>query len=363
MKTNYPFIAFSFVSFAVIIIPSLFVARGIYGLLAFHARALLSPITRKIAGNVARRDRPARAADPLESGLLKNPIKMKSRPLFMKKTRVMVAFYFVLYILIMIIFIIVVFSVLKGPTIRDEPDVSGAIGNVTGWLCSGILISFLLAAGAASLFRRARRHALLPGGEMMKNDSRPFVLFLRSFLNDEIKMKARAANGRIWPENWVKITFEEVVTDHVWRYGPVLAIGKPGDKLPPLGAARQYEPNETWQQTVEQLMAKASMVVVVVGRTEGVVWEIEKLVMLKLTSKLVLLFPPVPASDLRECWDKLCRHLSETERLTLPRDIDLERTRARVFPAGQAVHVLEARKHDDWTYESVLDAAASLCMA
>lgn len=198
---------------------------------------------------------------------------------------------------------------------------------------------------------------------MMKNDSRPFVLFLRSFLNDEIKMKARAANGRIWPENWVKITFEEVVTDRVWRYGPVLAIGKPGDKLPPLGAARQYEPNETWQQTVEQLMAKASMVVVVVGRTEGVVWEIEKLVMLKLTSKLVLLFPPVPASDLRKCWDKLCRHLSETERLTLPRDIDLERTRALVFPAGRAVHVLEARKHDDWTYESVLDAAASLCMA
>ena len=158
MKTNYPFIAFIFVSFAVIIIPSLFVARGIYGLLAFHARALLSPITRKIAGNVARRDRPARGADPLESGLLKNPIKMKSRPLFMKKTRVMVAFYFVLYILIMIIFIIAVFSVLKGdPTIRDGADVSGAIGNVedeAGWLCFGILISFLLAAGAASLFRR-----------------------------------------------------------------------------------------------------------------------------------------------------------------------------------------------------------------
>ena len=59
----------------------------------------------------------------------------------------------------------------------------------------------------------------------MKKDRRPIVLYLRSFQDDsEIKMSARVANGRILPERLIKIPFEEVVTDHLWGYGPVLPL-------------------------------------------------------------------------------------------------------------------------------------------
>jgi hypothetical protein len=210
----------------------------------------------------------------------------------------------------------------------------------------------------AFLYRRARRRALLPANELRKKNPRPIVLYLRSFLDDKIKMRARAANGRSWIERVVKVTFEEVVVDHLWRYGPVVAIGKPGDELPPLGAARDYVPDESWQQKVEQMMAQASIIVLVVGRTEGLNWELGKLIELGLIRKLVLLLPPVPMSELRTRWDNLCDRVSEMRGMSLPRDIDLERARAVVFPTREDVRIITADKQDDWTYEAVLDAAA-----
>jgi hypothetical protein len=219
------------------------------------------------------------------------------------------------------------------------------------------------------LYRRARRHALLPAAELRKKDPRPLILYLRSFVDDTIEMNARVANGRSWLDRSVRVTFEEVVAGHLWRYGRIEAIGKPGDRLPPLGSAREYVPDESWQQKVEQLMKDASMIVVVVGQTEGLTWELSKLLELGLTSKLVLLLPPVQtldlrarALDLRARWDNLCDRVSEVGGIMLPRDIDLERPRAVVFPARRPVHIITAdvAKRDDWTYETVLDAAAEL---
>jgi hypothetical protein len=113
---------------------------------------------------------------------------------------------------------------------------------------------------------------MLPGSALVKKDIRPIVLFLRSFEDDSgIKLRARATNGRILPERLIRISFEEIVTDHLWGYGPVLAIGNPRAKseATPLGAARDYVGDSDWQQKVIELVHKAAMIVVVAGRTEG----------------------------------------------------------------------------------------------
>jgi hypothetical protein len=52
-------------------------------------------------------------------------------------------------------------------------------------------------------------------------------------------------------------------------------------------------PDGSWQQKVEYLMKQASIIVLVVGRTEGLAWELSRLVELGLTHKLVLLLPPL----------------------------------------------------------------------
>ena len=191
----------------------------------------------------------------------------------------------------------------------------------------------------------------------MKKDTRPIVLYLRSFQDDsKIKIRARAANGRILLERLVKIPFEEVVTDHLWGYGPVLAIGNPQMKSKPalLGAARDYVDDSTWQQKVSDLIHDAAMIVVVAGGTEGLAWEIDTIARLGSIWKLVLLFPPVNVHELQTRWQALASHVREN---ILPAQIDFAQARAVIFPKGQPV-LITGTKGDDWTYEAALDEAA-----
>lgn len=176
------------------------------------------------------------------------------------------------------------------------------IGFVIGTFLTCILfISWL----TTCLYRRGRRHAMVSGDRLLKKDNRDAVLYLRAFLDDgAIKMWARANDGRIFLERFVRISFEDLVTDHLWRYGPVVAIGDPRakSKLAPLGAARDFVPNdtnETWKKKAKYLMQQASIIVAVIGENEGFLSEINEIVELGCKSKLVLLLPPIKAQDLR----------------------------------------------------------------
>jgi hypothetical protein len=212
-------------------------------------------------------------------------------------------------------------------------------------------------AWVACIYRRARRYAMLPGSELVKWDKRAIVLYLRSFQDDSrIRLRARNTNGRILPERLLRVSYEEVITDHLWRYGPVLAIGSPGtkDPLAPLGAARDYASDVTWREKATELMAKASMIVGIAGRTEGFGWELDAIVRLGFRSKLVLLLPPVSKPELEARWQFLTSRVPDAG---LPSSIDLGRTRALVFPGEDYVQITSEQRND-WSYEAVLDQAA-----
>ena len=57
------------------------------------------------------------------------------------------------------------------------------------------------------------------------------------------------------------------------RVGPVIAIGKPGERLPQLGAARLYVDDDHWRDTIDDLMAESALVVVRAGDTPNLWWE------------------------------------------------------------------------------------------
>jgi TM2 domain-containing membrane protein YozV len=112
----------------------------------------------------------------------------------------------------------------------------------------------------------------------MARDPRPPVLYLRSFRDDD---DAHIDDGG---SRAVGLTMElvrppspeEELAELLARFGPVVAIGKPGEPLPELGAARLYVPHDRWQRKVLDLMAAAGLVVVRVGTSPGVLWEIEQ---------------------------------------------------------------------------------------
>ncbi len=125
--------------------------------------------------------------------------------------------------------------------------------------------------------RRGWRHEALSADEAMRLDARAPVLYLRSFRDDGQALLA--ASGRWDPSRLLGrfsvISAEQELTYVLRRVGPVIAIGRPGEPLPELGAARLYVDHEHWQRTVRHLLQRAALVVVRVGASAGVQWEVE----------------------------------------------------------------------------------------
>src|SRR5205823_5979620 len=71
------------------------------------------------------------------------------------------------------------------------------------------------------------------------------------------------------------MTAEERMVDEFRKNGPVIAIGRPGERLAGTGAARAYVGHDEWQAVVIDLIARASLVVVRLGTGDGLSWEID----------------------------------------------------------------------------------------
>lgn len=97
-------------------------------------------------------------------------------------------------------------------------------------------------------------------------DSRPPVLYLRSFNNDFKEDVVR----------WDLKTSEEILTSILNKIGPVLAVGRPDETRRGaffLGAIRIYL-GENWQSEVEKLMSISRLVVIESSFSEGLLWEL-----------------------------------------------------------------------------------------
>jgi hypothetical protein len=60
-------------------------------------------------------------------------------------------------------------------------------------------------------------------------------------------------------------TAEQSLARAVLPLGPLIAIGSPGEVLPPMGAARLYVDDDHWQGVVEQLIAISPLVILRIG--------------------------------------------------------------------------------------------------
>jgi hypothetical protein len=158
---------------------------------------------------------------------------------------------------------------------------------------------WLFFALSRRLRRYARQGALLSMDEARLADPRRPVLFLRSFGDDQVSLAQAKIPWllRFFDPLAIAGTLEELLLREFGYLGPVLALGKPSDGLPPLGVARKYCRGETWREVVGSLMDEASLIVVGVGRSEGLAWEIGSLRDKGLLSKTVFILPPARVSD------------------------------------------------------------------
>jgi hypothetical protein len=150
--------------------------------------------------------------------------------------------------------------------------VPGLKGTVRGdWLdLVALAVSFsVLLIGRQ--WRWARMRARL-APDVLANDSRAPVVYLRPFEVD------RTARG-----------FEGLIVGALKDLGPVVAVGRPDEQLPPASRiARAYVTDDQWQDRVSDLIGRARLVVAQIGTSEGLVWELIQAVHLLRPDQLLV---------------------------------------------------------------------------
>jgi hypothetical protein len=72
--------------------------------------------------------------------------------------------------------------------------------------------------------------------------------------------------------------------------GPVVAVGRPGEELPLLGAARLYFGDEEWREKVESLISLSQIVIIQAGHTEALEWGLSRAVSMLRPHQLLISF-------------------------------------------------------------------------
>lgn len=140
------------------------------------------------------------------------------------------------------------------------------------------------------VIRRGRQHLAPSAAEVLAHDQRQPVVYLRSFRADKL-MSHRPVT--FWTD-WFSaktLSVEENLVETLQAEGPVVALGEPGEKVPRLGAARDYVNDELWKGHVIGWLRRAKLVVLLVGETEAFFWEVEQVAGLEDYSPLKFILP------------------------------------------------------------------------
>jgi hypothetical protein len=223
-------------------------------------------------------------------------------------------------------------------------------------LAALVLTIFLFAAAVRSL-RRARGLVVASASEALQRQGIAPLLYLRSFDDDSVAVGARFSSRRSWLENIAyrgKDRLEEIIAWQLQRLGPVVGLGRPGESIPSFGAARDQAESTEWQRSVFRWMQPAQLVMIVLGRTEGLQWEITTLADLGLLDRTILIVPP--DRNVRPRWAMFEAAVRAAGHAVVAPP-HLEKTLVIAPAVGPTAIAFESRSRGEWDYEVALAAA------
>jgi hypothetical protein len=206
--------------------------------------------------------------------------------------------------------------------------------------------------GSACLVR-GLRHVQPRASALRALDVRPPVLILRAFRDDGITAPGRDFEKLcVNPATWFRApSFEELLAEEFDPVGPAVIVGAPGERLARLGASREYLATWEWREAVTRLIEEAALIVVIIGDTENLFWELRTVVARRGWDKVVLIVPPVANKQ----------HLQERLRRFAEGNLDLlgPVLSARILEECTLLYtccrhipvILRSRKRAVWHYE------------
>jgi hypothetical protein len=202
------------------------------------------------------------------------------------------------------------------------------------------------------LLQRARQTLALQVREVRARDPRRPLLLVRSFADDNLELDPQFEYfGRVFR---TRLTLEEFVVRQLSTLGPVIAIGKPREKLGPLGAAREYVFGAHWQERVSTILDDCAWVISILGSTEGLIWEYEEVVRRGLTDRFIVVVPPATPEVIRHRWTRFQTAFAPAAGSQPPSDPKIGVPLYAVFPAGAAPVLLCSRYQNETAYSVAL---------
>ena len=230
------------------------------------------------------------------------------------------------------------------------------------------LISVLPLLALASYFRKrfTRWNESLTVEEALEEDSRPPIFYLRPFKADKVRfstLRQRIFSAlsyitllagplwRIWfdatgnrSKDSRRKTAEEFLVSLLDSLGPVVAIGRPKEQMPPLGAARMYL-GDKWKDVVHDYMKRSQLILMFAGTTTHFEWELQKVFQNNPFVPTILILPFFQRYRQSEV-DRFVDIFETATGLHLSKD--LRRTRAAFFPlATEIVEIHDLKTPDE----------------
>jgi hypothetical protein len=183
-----------------------------------------------------------------------------------------------------------------------------AFGITSGWKLQTmstslkLLIWMALPGGFWALYLAKRVHAP-SADEILDADPRPPVLYLRPFTLEErnfVTLPGKDAakytsnlGSSLGVGTKAGATFEQFFGAAIARLiGPFVALGNPLDYAPPEGAARTYERDENWKDRFQDLARRSACIIIQVGESRNLAWELEELRLQGLQEKIFVFTSP-----------------------------------------------------------------------
>jgi hypothetical protein len=158
-----------------------------------------------------------------------------------------------------------------------------------------IAVGLAISLGAYSLFRtrfeRALQRRQQPLADLTELDGR-FALLLRTFSDDRRRILHWSIRFQLpfdLTAPWERLELQIVRAFRLLM--PVIAVGRPGEPLPQLGARRFYVHDEDWREAVLYALERCAAVIIVVGPGDGLRWEIGQALRRAPPDGALFLFP------------------------------------------------------------------------
>ncbi len=137
----------------------------------------------------------------------------------------------------------------------------------------------------------ARHHFQPTASALLSADSRPPIVYLRSFADDRRDQPTDFGNPYAF-RTFLDFSLESRLAAYFHAYGPFVSLGSPRQNLMHFGAARDFVPDEDWKRRIETWLDEAAAILFLAGVGPWLKWELQQILAKGQVAKLVVIFPP-----------------------------------------------------------------------